>query len=161
MRSPTSTIALLACIVATLGFTASAGAAENYVTDFISGPDIKPCPTGALFDCDVQQTDDVTPDGLHVLFTTSAPLAPDDNDNLTDLYRWSDGALTQITARPSGDCCYESSRISDDGSRVFFTTGYAFVPEDTDGGYSDLYEWENGTVRLLSAPPGGSNLPYS
>lgn len=39
---------------------------------------------------------------------------------------------------------------SANGSRVFFDTTAALVPQDTDG-VSDVYEWENGTVYLLSS----------
>jgi hypothetical protein len=40
--------------------------------------------------------------------------------------------------------------VSMDDSRVFFDTTAALVPQDTDG-TSDVYEWENGTVYLLSS----------
>jgi hypothetical protein len=40
--------------------------------------------------------------------------------------------------------------VSANGSRVFFDTTAALVPQDTDG-VSDVYEWENGAVYLLSS----------
>jgi hypothetical protein len=40
--------------------------------------------------------------------------------------------------------------ISDDGRRVFFQTATPLVPQDTNG-QADVYEWEDGVVRLLSS----------
>lgn len=49
--------------------------------------------------------------------------------------------------------------ISPDGSRVFFETVDALVPQDTNG-LSDVYEWENGRIYLISSGQGtaGSQL---
>jgi hypothetical protein len=49
--------------------------------------------------------------------------------------------------------------ISPDGSRVFFETPDALVPQDTNG-LSDVYEWESGRVYLISSGQGtaGSSL---
>jgi hypothetical protein len=44
----------------------------------------------------------------------------------------------------------ESRGISTDGSRVFFDTPSALVPQDVNGA-SDVYEWENGVVYLISS----------
>jgi hypothetical protein len=46
--------------------------------------------------------------------------------------------------------------VSDDGDRVFFDTADPLVPQDTDG-TRDVYEWENGTVYLLSSGRSLSN----
>ncbi|MGH2853911.1 MAG: hypothetical protein ACRDLF_06940 [Solirubrobacteraceae bacterium] len=43
--------------------------------------------------------------------------------------------------------------ISNDGSRVFFETTEALVPQDTNG-LEDVYEWENGHIYLLSSGHG-------
>jgi hypothetical protein len=43
--------------------------------------------------------------------------------------------------------------VSDDGSRVFFETGEALVPQDTNG-LTDVYEWDDGHVSLLSSGQG-------
>jgi hypothetical protein len=49
--------------------------------------------------------------------------------------------------------------LSTDGSRVFFQTVDALVPQDTNG-VLDVYEWENGRVYLISSGRGtaGSTL---
>ena len=54
--------------------------------------------------------------------------------------------------------------VSDNGSRVFFDTADPLVPQDTNG-VGDVYEWENGSVYLLSSGTGprysyfGDNSP--
>lgn len=47
---------------------------------------------------------------------------------------------------------HQSAALSADGSRVFFSTGQALVPEDSNGRY-DAYEYdaETGQVRLISS----------
>ncbi|HEY1688732.1 MAG TPA: hypothetical protein VGF95_07680 [Solirubrobacteraceae bacterium] len=40
--------------------------------------------------------------------------------------------------------------MSADGGEVFFETRQALVPQDTNG-TSDVYEWENGTIHLISS----------
>jgi hypothetical protein len=50
----------------------------------------------------------------------------------------------------------EPRDLSADGSRVFFQTPNALVPQDTNG-VGDVYEWENGTVFLISS--GTNNEP--
>ena len=48
---------------------------------------------------------------------------------------------------------YSEGEISPDGSRVFFETKDALVPQDTNG-LLDVYEWENGRVYLISSGQG-------
>ena len=43
----------------------------------------------------------------------------------------------------------EHFRVSGDGSTVAFSTDQALVPGDVNGG-SDLYEWHNGSLGLLT-----------
>ncbi len=54
---------------------------------------------------------------------------------------------------------FSEGEISPDGSRVFFETPDALVPQDTNG-LLDVYEWENGLVYLISSGQGtfGSNF---
>jgi hypothetical protein len=44
----------------------------------------------------------------------------------------------------------ENRGMSADGGRVFFDTPDPLVPQDTNGKY-DVYEWENGTIFLISS----------
>jgi hypothetical protein len=50
---------------------------------------------------------------------------------------------------------YPEGEISPDGSRVFFETQDALVPQDTNG-LPDVYEWENGRIYLISSGQGAS-----
>lgn len=47
--------------------------------------------------------------------------------------------------------------MSDDGSRVFFETPEALVNRDVNG-VTDVYEWHDGTIRLVSTGTGGKAL---
>ncbi len=55
---------------------------------------------------------------------------------------------------------YSEGEISPDGSRVFFETADALVPQDTNG-LSDVYEWENGRIYLISSGQGTSGSNFS
>jgi hypothetical protein len=48
---------------------------------------------------------------------------------------------------------FSEGEISPDGSRVFFETADALVPQDTNG-LMDVYEWENGRIYLISSGQG-------
>jgi hypothetical protein len=48
------------------------------------------------------------------------------------------------------DVVADTRGVSADGSRVFFDTSDPLVPRDTNG-KRDVYEWENGTVFLISS----------
>ncbi len=45
----------------------------------------------------------------------------------------------------------ENSGISADGDRIFFDTSDPLVPQATNTGSTDVYEWENGVVYLISS----------
>lgn len=49
--------------------------------------------------------------------------------------------------------------ISEDGSRVFFDTPDALVPQDTNG-TQDVYEWEDGRLYLISSGASGLRSLY-
>jgi hypothetical protein len=55
---------------------------------------------------------------------------------------------------------YSEGEISPDGSRVFFATSDALVPQDTNG-LSDVYEWENGRIYLISSGQGTFGSTFS
>ena len=52
--------------------------------------------------------------------------------------------------RGDGYHWHENRALSDDGSRVFFSTAQALVPEDVNGRV-DVYEYESGGVHLISS----------
>jgi hypothetical protein len=116
----------------------------------------------------------VTPDGKHMLFQSST------GDGLTGyqsnghvelyLYNGDSHELKCVSCRPdgtpagggaadmtktftggAGTTSHLSHPVTDDGSRVFFTSSDALVPQDTNG-KSDVYEYDSasGTLHLLS-----------
>jgi hypothetical protein len=132
----------------------------------------------------------VTPDGSRLLFLDRANLTGYNNFGLkcangatepgfcseAYVYNAAAGAVTCVSCNPTGAPplgeaglmisskntllpAYSEGLISPDGSRVFFETADALVPQDTNG-LSDVYEWENGRVYLISSGQGtaGSRL---
>lgn len=55
---------------------------------------------------------------------------------------------------------YSKGEISPDGSRMFFETEDALVPQDTNG-LPDVYEWENGRIYLISSGQGTFGSDFS
>jgi hypothetical protein len=115
----------------------------------------------------------VTPDGKHLLYEASNDLAGYPANGHAELYLYNGDThkLQCASCRPdgtpaSGDASdmirtfpggaqtasHLSRAVSDDGSRVFFTTTDALVPQDTNG-KNDAYEFDSstGTVHLLSS----------
>lgn len=103
-------------------------------------------------------------DGTKVFFATTEALANADTDNLGDIYQRDLATETTTlvtpagTCPPSADCTPAFAGVSGDGSHVFFETNERLEGADTDN-VSDLYEWSNGTVSLLSIGPAGGNGP--
>jgi hypothetical protein len=124
-----------------------------------------------------------TPDGSKILFLDRADLAGYDtfgpscvegrpgNCREAYIYDLSSGSFTCVSCNPSGappvgeTSLYEDTAqtglfspspplLSEDGSRAFFETTEALVPQDTNG-VSDVYEWENGHIYLISSGQGG------
>jgi hypothetical protein len=118
----------------------------------------------------------VTPDGTHLAFNSIDRLTGYDNtdastgsaDTEVFLYDASSGALVCASCNPSGANPIGSSQLdpiepgllgggneyvqhnlSDDGSRLFFDSGDALSPRDTNG-KQDVYEWENGQIYRIS-----------
>jgi hypothetical protein len=110
----------------------------------------------------------ITPDGKHLLFTTSTKLTAYENAGQAEIYRADapGGALTCVSCNPSGKIPLgfaalggrggpappnlPTRSISDDGTRVFFNSIDALVPADVNA-QQDVYEWENGQVHLISS----------
>jgi len=105
----------------------------------------------------------VTPDGKMVLFTSQRRLTSYDNAGQGELYLYdaTSGELTCVSCNPSGipatseaylagnpsivaapeRNAFLTRNLSEDGSRVFFQTEEALVPQDKNG-QMDVYEWE-------------------
>jgi DNA-binding beta-propeller fold protein YncE len=110
----------------------------------------------------------VSPNGNFAVFTSTLSLTGNaDNAGHSEVYRY-DAATEALDcvscdptgARAQGDATLASKGLSltDDG-RVFFNSTDALAPRDLDE-REDAYEWENGTVQLIStgASPFASSL---
>jgi len=122
----------------------------------------------------------VTPDGRFLLFPAESGVGLtgydqgvcDAGHGCRELYLYSadSGRVVCVSCNPSGAAAtvaatdqvrflngasqtsvHQNEAITDDGSRVFFTTAEALVPEDVNG-KSDAYEYDvaTGTLHLLS-----------
>ncbi len=126
----------------------------------------------------------VSKDGEELLFRSSESLTPYDSEGISELYRYSasDKRLACVSCPPSGEAvdsdvvlasigypgplspglvsvsAVASRNLSADGSRVFFETAEALLPEDTNG-VDDVYQWEApGSGSCTQGAPGYSPL---
>ena len=100
----------------------------------------------------------VTPSGEYAAFGTTQKLDEYENTGDSEVYRYGalSGKLDCVSCKstgvaPSGPATLASNGLSltNDG-RVFFNSADALVLRDTDN-KQDVYEWENGTVQLISS----------
>jgi hypothetical protein len=113
----------------------------------------------------------VTPDGMHLAFTDDSEGAPE-----AYLYSAATGgepvcaSCNPIAAPTSGATITGGTKftigrlsrnLSDDGSRLFFTTDEALVPRDTNG-LTDVYEYDaaSGQVALISTGTEARNISF-
>lgn len=113
----------------------------------------------------------VTPDGRHLLFSTSAKLTDFDPAGKRQVYLYDDdaGKLTCVSCDPagqrpagsvpSGDATLSGLEdrdppLTDDGETVVFDSLDQLVPEDVNGA-RDVYEYRDGRLHLVS--PGRAN----
>jgi len=100
----------------------------------------------------------VSRDGNRLFLRSGQQLAPADRDDEVDIYMWSAGQYQLVT--PEGDL-HEAKEeelhlcsISGSGRRAYFQTWASLSPQDTDS-EPDVYEWSDGTVRLVSPASDG------
>ncbi|MEX2108859.1 MAG: hypothetical protein WD827_08230 [Solirubrobacterales bacterium] len=97
-------------------------------------------------------------DGSRLFLRSGQQLVPADRDNESDIYMWSAGSYELIS--PKGDLSgaleeeLELSAISGDGHRAYFKTWASLSPQDSDK-EPDVYEWSDGTIRLVSPASDG------
>jgi hypothetical protein len=116
----------------------------------------------------------VTPDGSKMVFVDFANITGYNGNRQSEVYLYNAGtdSVTCVSCNPNVPGALSEADIrlnqfdsedpfvplsvpvvSDDGSRVFFETGEALVPQDTNG-LEDVYEWDDGRVSLLSSGQG-------
>ncbi|HET7591023.1 MAG TPA: hypothetical protein VFK14_12685 [Solirubrobacterales bacterium] len=114
----------------------------------------------------------ISSDGNVVAFESNAALLPEDTDSAGDVYRYDLRSETLTLASPGGNgdrpvrfmLENESMPLAEppdgpdramsaDGSRIFFTTAEALLPEDHNE-LDDVYEWADGGLSLVSSGAG-------
>src|SRR4051812_45469884 len=92
-------------------------------------------------------------DGSRVIWRTGEPILNIDSDDESDLYESAGGTITILSDRQQGgqDEAEDAllAGLSDDGSRVFFTTKEAIVGTDGDASL-DVYQRAAGATTLIS-----------
>lgn len=117
-------------------------------TTLISGPVLSGTDDGATF---IR----ATPDGSQVYFWTTSQLDPADTNTTGDIYRYTVGVGNECLTCgvPSANISSPSGSdfpvVSDDGSRIYFTTFDPLTADDTDSTKS-VYLLENGTIRYVA-----------
>jgi hypothetical protein len=127
----------------------------------------------------------VTPDGRHLAFMSVEPLTGYDNDDVVSgeadhevfEYDAKSGGLMCASCDPSGarplgsafigaglrelasTPFHQPRSVSDDGSRVFFTSKDPLV-SGVSGGSDKIYEYEDGEPHLISGTEGGGSSAF-
>jgi hypothetical protein len=123
----------------------------------------------------------VTPNGEYLALVSQASLTGYDNtdantgsaDKEVFLYDAGNEHLSCVSCNPSGAQPVGSASvangektghtprfITDDGQRVFFNSSDVLLPADTNG-QQNVYEYENGTIHLISSGTGASISAFS
>ncbi len=101
----------------------------------------------------------VTPDGQHAAFMATEGQTGYDTAGQSEVYKFTYGAgLECASCRPSGEvpsggASIAGRALSDDGSRLFFQSTDAVVPQ-AQSGLSNVFEYAGGAVRLLTPGDG-------
>jgi hypothetical protein len=156
----------------------------QYTTAFIAG---LPSSDAALWGGEEASEAQTTPDGRYLVFASSGQLTPDDTSTVAQVFRYDaqTGELLRVSTGVDGydnngntdvnpaailapaaaiegaraDFANSVRAISEDGSYIVFTTAEALSPQDTNNA-TDVYEWHEGQVSLLSGgqDPHGSSF---
>ncbi len=94
-----------------------------------------------------------------IFFDSDESLTTDDGDaGAGDIYQRS-GGITSLVSKPTGIADPNNAPVSfagasEDGTRVFLSTGQQLTSDDADGGDQDIYERHDGVTTLISKPTG-------
>jgi hypothetical protein len=110
-----------------------------------------------------------TPDGEHLLFSSTQNLTAYDAGGTQELYRYDASArsLICVSCRPDGGPAagpaeftalpskaqpfdYQPIPMTDDGRSVFFDSPDPLTPKATNGTDNNVFEWRDGELRLIS-----------
>jgi Divergent InlB B-repeat domain len=153
-----------------LAYVATIRASDLVRNDVCAGGNAKGCSGGNLMIQAVGRSSQATPDGRHLLFTSTANVTGYPAGLVAQAYLYSaeSESTVCVSCRPDGQPSLgnvqtepirsaltnveEHNRIprslSDDGSRAFFTMPDVLAPGAV-AGKANLYEWERGQVYLL------------
>jgi hypothetical protein len=105
----------------------------------------------------------VTPDGRHAAFMSAEGQTGYDNAGKTEVYKYSYGSgLECASCRPSGeaptgDASIAGRALSDDGSRLFFQSTDAVLPQ-AQSALSNVFEYVGGQPLLLTPGDGSAAI---
>jgi hypothetical protein len=91
----------------------------------------------------------ISSDGSKAFFTTNESLLPQDTNNASDIYQWSNGSLELLTPGTNG---VNWVGASEDGSKVFFSSAERLTPDDHNN-CGDIYVRSGGQTTLVSTGP--------
>ena len=143
-------------VLLALAFCAAAGGSTYNITELVSTG-----PIGGSEGCNACFVV-ASPDASRIFFSTREALVPEDTQtDSNDVYLRQGGTTTLISTGAFGKQPEWSNLKggSEDASRVFFETSARLLPEDLDT-QQDVYQWENGTLTLLTTGPIGGNGPF-
>jgi hypothetical protein len=110
---------------------------------------------------------EVTPDDRYMAFLTASNVTAYDSAGHAEIYLYepATGDIKCASCLPSGDppssettTSYNGKFLTNDG-RVFFDTGDAVVPQDTDE-LDDVYEYVEGRPQLITSGTGTANTGH-
>jgi hypothetical protein len=106
----------------------------------------------------------VTPDGHYAAFVSTGSLTGYENAGQPEIFKYTyKHNLVCVSCRPNDKPATGAASplvgraVSDDGSRVFFQSSDAVLPQASNG-RPNVYEYERGEVRLLSPGDGDSKV---
>jgi hypothetical protein len=121
---------------------------------------LTPDPAGATFVSNSSYLKGLSHDGGRVIIQTGHAYTPLDVETTPypeDLYVLEGGVWSLVTPEPAGPLPILAG-YSEDARHVYFETSAGLAPNDTDADF-DLYEWNDGTARIVSTGPTERTTP--